>query len=53
VDRIALVVAHELRIGPVTEIMTETVLTELYGIPVEVSAVDGHRLVMARRSRRA
>lgn len=53
VDRIALVVSQGLRLGPVAEIMTEPVLTELYGIPVEVSASDGNRLVMARRAPRA
>ncbi len=50
VDRIALTVNHGLRLGPVSEIMTEAVLTEVYGIPVEVNAFDGHRLVMARRT---
>jgi len=49
VDRIALVVASGFRIGPVAEIMTERVLSEIYGIPVEVSAFNGHRMVIARR----
>lgn len=49
VERIALVVASGFRIGPVSEIMTEPVLSEVYGIPVEVSAFDGHRMVIARR----
>lgn len=53
VDRIALTVDHGLRLGPVAEIMTESVLTAVYGIPVEVNAFDGHRLVMARRAPRA
>ena len=33
--------ASGFRIGPVAEIMTESVLSEVYGIPVEVSAFNG------------
>ena len=33
----------------VDEIMSESVLREVYGIPVEVSAFGGHRVVIARR----
>jgi len=38
VERIALVVGGGFRIGSVDEIMTETVLSEMYGIPVEVDS---------------
>lgn len=51
VERIALVVANGFRIGPTAEIMTEEVLSGMYGIPVEVEAVGGHRIVIARRQR--
>jgi ABC-type Mn2+/Zn2+ transport system ATPase subunit len=53
VERIALVVTSGFRIGTAAEIMTETVLSEIYGIPVEVDAFNGHRIVIARRQRRA
>ncbi len=49
VEQIALVVGGGLRIGPVDEILSEQVLREVYGIPVEVSASGGHRMVIARR----
>lgn len=49
VQRIALVVGGGFRIGAVDEIMTEPVLSEMYGIPVEVDSHDGHRIVLARR----
>lgn len=49
VERIALVVGGGFRIGTVDEIMTEPVLSEMYGIPVEVDSHDGHRIVLARR----
>jgi ABC-type Mn2+/Zn2+ transport system ATPase subunit len=49
VEQIALVVPDGFRIGPVDEIMSESVLREVYGIPVEVSAFGGHRVVIARR----
>ena len=51
VDRIALVMNEAFRIGTVAEIMNETVLSGMYGIPVEVSAFEGHRVVIARRRR--
>jgi ABC-type Mn2+/Zn2+ transport system ATPase subunit len=51
VERIALVMNEAFRIGTVAEIMNETVLSDLYGIPVEVSAFEGHRVVIARRQR--
>jgi manganese/zinc/iron transport system ATP- binding protein len=49
VDRIALVLEGGFRIGAVDDIMTEQTLTAMYGIPVEVDAFDGHRIVVARR----
>ena len=49
VERIALVSEGRFRIGPVDQIMTDEMLSELYGIPVEVSASNGHRLVLAKR----
>jgi len=54
VERIALVNGTEqaFRIGAVEEIISEPVLSGMYGIPVEVSAFQGHRVVMARRPRR-
>ena len=51
VERIALVVSSGFRIGPTAEIMTESVLSGIYGIPVEVDAFNGHRMVIARRRR--
>jgi ABC-type cobalamin/Fe3+-siderophores transport system ATPase subunit len=49
VERIALVMDGGFRIGPVDEIMTQSVLTDMYGIPVEVDSLHGHRVVVARR----
>ena len=49
VERIALVLEGQFRIGPVNAIMTEQTLSEMYGIPVEVDSFDGHRIVVARR----
>jgi ABC-type Mn2+/Zn2+ transport system ATPase subunit len=49
VERIALVVGGGFRIGSVDEIMTVPVLSEMYGIPVEVDSFNGHRIVLARR----
>jgi ABC-type Mn2+/Zn2+ transport system ATPase subunit len=53
VERIALVTGREqpFRIGTVDEIMNEPVLSGIYGIPVEVSSFEGHRVVIARRQR--
>ncbi|HEV7990378.1 MAG TPA: metal ABC transporter ATP-binding protein [Gemmatimonadaceae bacterium] len=50
VDRIALVVERGFRIGTVADIMTEETLTTMYGIPVDVDEMHGHRIVVARRS---
>jgi ABC-type Mn2+/Zn2+ transport system ATPase subunit len=49
VERIALVLEGAFRIGRADEIMTEETLSEMYGIPVDVESVNGHRIVVARR----
>jgi manganese/zinc/iron transport system ATP- binding protein len=49
VERIALVVEGGFRIGATDEIMTEDTLSRMYGIPVEVTSFEGHRIVVARR----
>jgi ABC-type histidine transport system ATPase subunit len=49
VNRIALTLEGAFRIGSVDEIVNEQTLTSMYGIPVEVNAFDGHRIVLARR----
>jgi ABC-type Mn2+/Zn2+ transport system ATPase subunit len=49
VERIALVVERGFRIGTVAQIMTEETLTQMYGIPVDVDEMHGHRIVVARR----
>jgi ABC-type Mn2+/Zn2+ transport system ATPase subunit len=51
VARIALVHKGGFHIGTTAEVMTEQALTAMYGIPVEVSSFDGHRIVLARRER--
>src|SRR3712207_6517345 len=53
VDRIALVLEGAFRIGTVAEIMTEATLSQMYGIPVEVDELHGHRIVVARRDAEA
>lgn len=50
VERIALVVRGQFRVGAVDSILTEETLGDVYGIPVEVQSFDGHRVVLARRS---
>jgi ABC-type Mn2+/Zn2+ transport system ATPase subunit len=50
VERIALVMNGGFRIGPVDEVMTQPVLSAMYGIPVEVDSFNGHRIVVARRN---
>ena len=50
VNRIALVVDRGFRIGTVADIMTEDTLTQMYGIPVDVDEMHGHRIVVARRT---
>jgi zinc transport system ATP-binding protein len=50
VDRIALTMQGAFRIGSVEEIVTESTLSSMYGIPVEVDQMHGHRIVVARRS---
>lgn len=49
VERIALVMNGGFRIGPVDAIMTQAVLSDMYGIPVDVDSFNGHRIVVARR----
>lgn len=49
VERIALVLEGGFRLGRVDEIMTEATLSAMYGIPVDVESVNGHRIVVARR----
>src|SRR5688572_13024874 len=49
VDRIALTMEGAFRIGSVGEIVNEVTLTSMYGIPVEVDEMHGHRIVVARR----
>jgi ABC-type Mn2+/Zn2+ transport system ATPase subunit len=49
VERIALVLNGGFRIGTVDEIMNESVLSDMYKIPVEVANINGHRVVVARR----
>jgi hypothetical protein len=34
----------------VADIMTEDTLTQMYGIPVDVDEMHGHRIVVARRT---
>jgi ABC-type Mn2+/Zn2+ transport system ATPase subunit len=50
VERIALVVERGFRIGTVAQIMNEETLTQMYGIPVDVDEMHGHRIVVARRA---
>lgn len=50
VDRIALVVRGDFRIGKVSEILTEETLRQMYGIPVEVKSFEGHLVVLAKRA---
>ena len=50
VHRIGLVFEGRFRIGDVAEIISEEVLREVYGLPVEVSSFEGHRVVVARPS---
>lgn len=51
VERIALVDEGGFRIGRIEDVMTEDSLSAMYGIPVEVSSFEGHRIVLARRLR--
>ena len=50
VERIALTLQGSFRIGTVDEIVNEKTLSAMYGIPVEVTNDDGHRIVVARRN---
>ena len=49
VQRIGLVAGGTFRVGSVDEIITQEVLSGIYGIPVDVDSFDGHRIVVARR----
>ena len=49
VERIALVMNGGFRIVTVDEIMSSSVLSDMYRIPVDVDSVNGHRIVVARR----
>jgi len=49
VERIGLVMDGGFRIGAVDEIMSSSVLSGMYRIPVDVDSVNGHRIVVARR----
>ena len=49
VERIALVHQGGYVVGSVGDVMTQESLSEMYGIPVEVSSFEGHRIVLARR----
>jgi ABC-type Mn2+/Zn2+ transport system ATPase subunit len=49
VQRIALTMEGAFRIGTVDEILDERTLSTMYGIPVQVDEVHGHRIVVARR----
>jgi ABC-type Mn2+/Zn2+ transport system ATPase subunit len=50
VERIALVHEGGYVVGAVGEVMTQQSLSAMYGIPVEVSSFEGHRIVLARRT---
>ena len=49
VNRIAITMQGAFRIGSVEEIVNEATLTSMYGLPVEVDEVHGHRIIVARR----
>ena len=49
VERLALVLEGKFRVGPVDAILTEQMLSEMYGVPVDVDSFNGHRIVVARR----
>ncbi|MGE3614507.1 MAG: metal ABC transporter ATP-binding protein [Gemmatimonadales bacterium] len=52
VRRIGLVNEGRVRLGAVEEIISERVLGEVYGLPVQVDSFDGHLVVVARSARR-
>lgn len=49
VERLALVHEGGYVVGSVSDVLTQQALSAMYGIPVEVSSFEGHRLVLARR----
>jgi ABC-type Mn2+/Zn2+ transport system ATPase subunit len=53
VERIALVHEGGYVVGAVEEVMTQQSLSAMYGIPVEVSSFEGHRIVLAKRTTNA
>jgi ABC-type Mn2+/Zn2+ transport system ATPase subunit len=50
VERIALVHESGYVVGTVDDVMTQQALSAMYGIPVEVSSFEGHRIVLAKRA---
>ena len=50
VERIALVHESGYVVGTVDDVMTQQALSAMYGIPVEVSSFEGHRIVLAKRT---
>lgn len=49
VDRIALTMEGAFRIGSVEDIVSESTLSAMYGMPVEVDHFHGQRIVVAKR----
>ena len=49
VNRIALTMEGNFRIGSVDEMVNEQTLSAMYGIPVHVDEVHGHRIVLTPR----
>ena len=49
VERVALVYEGGYVVGSVADVMTQQALSDMYGIPVEVSSFEGHRIVLAKR----
>lgn len=49
VERLALVYEGGYVVGDVSDVLTQQALSAMYGIPVEVSSFEGHRIVLAQR----
>jgi ABC-type Mn2+/Zn2+ transport system ATPase subunit len=49
VNRIALTMEGAFRIGSVEDIVNEETLSGMYGLPVEVDEMHGHRIIVAKR----
>ena len=45
-DRLLLLHDGRIRVGPVAELMTSSVLAELYGVSIEVATVSGKRVIL-------